>query len=138
MPFFLLPIKSIRGCIGREKKLKVIPEICIVDERRGKAPPPEVHLPDHLWHRIINLSNPYDIINWRRVCRRLKTLIDHRFATIIYLDVWKTDINAIVESEPSKYLRQLLCWRVIFETGEYPVLFVFDYRLFNDTGFVRR
>jgi len=126
MPFFLLPIKSIRGCIGREKKLKVIPEICIVDERCSKVSSPEVHLPDNLWHRIINLSNPYDIINWRRVCRRLKTLIDHRFSTIIYLDVWKTDIYSIVENEPSKCMNN--CF--VDETGEIPpvLFYIFHYR----------
>lgn len=59
----------------------------------------EITLPNPVWSKVFDHCSPFDLYAWRRVNKNFKQLIDSRFNNILYLDVYKADVNAICEEK---------------------------------------
>ncbi|KHN73885.1 hypothetical protein Tcan_16773 [Toxocara canis] len=64
--------------------------------KRSQCEKEEIVLADNIWSLVFDHSSPFDLISWRRVNGKFKRLIDKRFENVLYLDVYKMDITAIL------------------------------------------
>ncbi|VDK18311.1 unnamed protein product [Anisakis simplex] len=45
---------------------------------------------------VFDYTSPFDLISWRRVSKQFKRLVDERLENVLYLDVYRMDISAVL------------------------------------------
>ncbi|CAI4224764.1 unnamed protein product [Auanema sp. JU1783] len=77
--------------LSKDKKLKVSKK-----NKSDKKNKKEVQLPDAVWSRIFDFSSPFDVARWRTVSRQFNRVAEERNQQLLYLDILRIDINAIL------------------------------------------
>ncbi|CAJ0950134.1 unnamed protein product, partial [Mesorhabditis belari] len=78
------------------EKQKRTKTITTKEKRNRSSSGKEVELPDSVWQKIFDHSSPYDVAQWRGVSKNLDTIIKKRYETILYLDVWRMNLNELL------------------------------------------
>ncbi|VDM46445.1 unnamed protein product [Toxocara canis] len=99
-PFDKMPsLKEFVGNNVQRLQRKLVNESSLLSlkgRKRSQCEKEEIVLADNIWSLVFDHSSPFDLISWRRVNGKFKRLIDKRFENVLYLDVYKMDITAIL------------------------------------------